>query len=834
MDQYERYDGGELLHNRYLKVANISEGSYGLVSVAKDMKFNGLLVAVKFIYPLDFKKHKEADVENSRATTSPPNFKVSAGTDRFNKSSVIMALREEANKEITIHKILGTHQNVVSLIDHFDTCLVLEYCSRGDLYEAIQEGKGPSSSQDIKDVFLQIINALEYCHSRNVFHRDLKPENILITEDWSIKICDWGLACTERIVTNRSEFDIGSERYMAPELFDKSIEFYDASKTDLWSIGILLLTLVFHKNPFRVANYSDKCFVQFATNREALFDIFSTMSADMFSVVRYCLNIDPSNRDLGGLKSELKLLKYFTIDEEYWASENEEEEEEEEDIEEFGDEDFSTGDNYVYTNNEKGTLRSVSPTKADSLQENIAVNFNAKHTSQNVEFHKLPISLKDSKGTSGYHSDIPHNHRADALLSANTKLKPIPIREGQKFTKNDRKPLNVASYTHSSNGYNGASYGKSGHTNSYNRFNRQDYFTPKSVFKHYMDKYGEEGSDKYKHPHYKDKHVPRSEWKRNTKRKYWKKSYKNSDTTSKNGMKKRNNYARASHSEQSHTNGEINNSYSRKNSKLHSNSKPRKFFHTHEGEEFSDSMGGPANGTTQNKGSISSLRSPLVTSPQIGAVVEEFNGVNLDTFADDDDEVFHLDADFETENTSNNEKSVFEAKSPKSSPSEDFQFKKPMFRPPVYSIPALSTDSRDNTSDSEIKSAMGQSYKSGNKWSSYGRKQLKSGSMRPNSMGNSKVTGMSDLAISSATSSASAKYVPPFRRGSCNGYYNHSATAKHELPMLRMDYNKKLNGKGLMNTVSQENSANVQSSSMPSKKTDWFLYRKDWSDFDDE
>lgn len=61
---------------------------------------------------------------------------------------------------------------------------------------------------------------------------------------------------------------------MAPELFDESIDHYDASKIDLWSIGIILLTLVFHKNPFQVANYSDKRFVQFASNREALFDIF--------------------------------------------------------------------------------------------------------------------------------------------------------------------------------------------------------------------------------------------------------------------------------------------------------------------------------------------------------------------------------------------------------------------------------------------------------------------------------------------------------------------------------------------------------------------------------
>lgn len=226
------------------------------------------------------------------------------------------------------------------MYDTFDSCLVLEYCSRGDLYEAIQNNKGPSTSQDIKDVFLQILNALNFCHSHQVYHRDLKPENILVADDWSIKLCDWGLATTTKIISNKDEFDIGSERYMAPELFDAEIESYDASKIDLWSIGIILLTLVFHKNPFQVANYSDKRFAQFVNNREALFDIFSTMSGDMFSVLRYCLNIDPQNRDLESLKSEVEKLKYFTMDEEYWGSDYEEEEEVEDEFIDFEDDFF--------------------------------------------------------------------------------------------------------------------------------------------------------------------------------------------------------------------------------------------------------------------------------------------------------------------------------------------------------------------------------------------------------------------------------------------------------------------------------------------------------------
>ena len=61
MEEYTHYDKGLLLRDRYLKVADISQGSYGLVSVAKDVKKDNRLVAVKFIYPVDFKRKLTRD-----------------------------------------------------------------------------------------------------------------------------------------------------------------------------------------------------------------------------------------------------------------------------------------------------------------------------------------------------------------------------------------------------------------------------------------------------------------------------------------------------------------------------------------------------------------------------------------------------------------------------------------------------------------------------------------------------------------------------------------------------------------------------------------------------
>lgn len=542
MDAYEKYDSGELLNGRYSKAADISEGSYGLVSLARDLLRDNAYVAVKYIFPMDYPRKKllrQLSSATGRATSSPAKLRSNIEDPDSRRKSVMTALLEESTKEITFHKILGHHVNIPDLIDSFGSCLVLEYCSRGDLYEAMQNDIGPTTSQDIKDVFSQILTALSFCHSKSVFHRDLKPENILISDDWTIKICDWGLATTQRIVTNKSEFDVGSERYMAPELFDQDLDSYDASKIDLWSLGVILLTLVFHKNPFQVANYTDKRFLQFSANREALFDFFSTMTAELFGALRFCLNMDPSNRDLEGLTRELDNVRYFTIDEEYWAEHSDEEEDEDvgydedmEDEEEVAPKQISDDDQFAF---EDDVFSFDKEPERDARQEELSVIHDVSEISEEstpaaVDRH-LELQQDDATDSdvtnntymlSREHSEMPHNRRADALLSPFTHMKPIPI-TGNIQIRNTRKPFGVASYTKNANLNSKAWIHGASHAGSHGgKFRREDFFTPRSTFTQYMDKYGElhEQRDFNRNDRNFDK---KKKWNRGRKRQSWKK-----------------------------------------------------------------------------------------------------------------------------------------------------------------------------------------------------------------------------------------------------------------------------------------------------------------------
>ncbi|CUM63999.1 uncharacterized protein PRCAT00001587001 [Priceomyces carsonii] len=798
ISDYEKYDKGELLRGKYRKIADISEGSYGIVSLAKDVKNNDRLLAVKFIYPLNYKRNNP---KNSSSLTKLRSKSSSLLLE--SELSILKALYGEASKEIEIHKKLGIHPNVTTLYDNFDSCLVLDYCSKGDLYEAIQKGHGPATSQDIKDVFSQILTALEYCHSHSVYHRDLKPENILIAEDWSIKICDWGLATTNKIITDRREFDIGSERYMAPELFDSSVESYDASKVDLWSTGIILLTLVFHKNPFQVASYSDKAFLQFARNREALFDIFSTMSSEMFSVLRFCLNIDPANRDLSSLRSELKLLKYFTIDEEYLASDYEEDVDLDE--ENFEDDDF------YYGKGDKSL--SLSPVKRlpviNSYEDEMQIPMKL-HTSppQTADSDNSRSSRCFVSSTQLDDASMQHNPRADALLSANTDLKPIPINEsGFRFTRNARKPFNVASYHQASQN----TWNKS----SNSRFNREDYFTPKSIMNHYMDKYGDQRHSNNGKLHNDTLELKKSgnnrhSWKRNTR-----------DGNS-NGPNHRIYNKNHNDNQRYHPPSDSYCSTSSQTPKRKSNlfSKSRCAISTaHNSGQQGVSPHSTSMLSSHGKYVPPFLRSPHYRSPEIAPLSERIGDLSLD----DEDEVFHLEDDFDF---TNNGKQLGSNVSPSEKPliltvstglNGDMNFKRPNFREPFYAS--------DQASESGIGSGLRAPISSGAR-SNDKRQIFNFDSQRPSSTG---LAGDSDAESSLSVSSASSvgKYIPPFRRGShpanipsamTTGRGHRVSEKRHTDSSLKARNFKPLKSFDCISEVS---------SSLPADKSDWFSLKRE-------
>uniref|UniRef100_A0A8B9THV0 non-specific serine/threonine protein kinase n=1 Tax=Anas platyrhynchos TaxID=8839 RepID=A0A8B9THV0_ANAPL len=149
------------LKHRYEFLETLGKGTYGKVKKARER--SGRLVAIKSI-----RKDKIKDEQD------------------------LVHIR----REIEIMSSLN-HPHIIAVHEVFENSskivIVMEYASKGDLYDYISE-RQRLSEQEARHFFRQVVSAVYYCHKNGIVHRDLKLENILLDANGNIKIADFGLS----------------------------------------------------------------------------------------------------------------------------------------------------------------------------------------------------------------------------------------------------------------------------------------------------------------------------------------------------------------------------------------------------------------------------------------------------------------------------------------------------------------------------------------------------------------------------------------------------------------------------------------------------------------
>lgn len=207
---------------------------------------------------------------------------------------------EEFEREVSI----CVNLNHPSILQFFGACmsppkigLVLEYCEKGDLFAFL--GKNPQYSEKLR-LLTEIVNGLEYLHSKNIIHRDLKPENILVNRMDKIKIMDFGLSKTKSNTNQTMTKMIGTPIYISPEVI-KGGKY--GNSCDVYSFAILVVVIITENaNPYGELGNNEMLILNSVMKNpnfrpEINNELFKKANCEeLIPIVKKCWSFDPKER----------------------------------------------------------------------------------------------------------------------------------------------------------------------------------------------------------------------------------------------------------------------------------------------------------------------------------------------------------------------------------------------------------------------------------------------------------------------------------------------------------------------------------------------------------
>lgn len=215
---------------------------------------------------------------------------------RLDISKIDRKMIKRIECEIDIMKVMD-HPNIVKCYDVVTTeryiYLFLEYCDKGTISDYIK--KIDLSEEEIRQYIFQLKEGLSYLRLKKIMHRDLKTTNILLfsNDDTHIlKIADFGFA---KYYDDKNDHELehticGTPLYMAPEII---LSKKYSSKSDLWSIGVIIYEMIYHNYPYMANNIID--LLKKIQCEEIIYDS-KNISAECLDLIKSLLVVYPEKR----------------------------------------------------------------------------------------------------------------------------------------------------------------------------------------------------------------------------------------------------------------------------------------------------------------------------------------------------------------------------------------------------------------------------------------------------------------------------------------------------------------------------------------------------------
>ena len=255
---------GTLLHNRYIVGIALGIGGFGITYKCLDTKIGGIC-AIKEYFPANFASRTNATKFVSVAEQN---------LERYNK------LMKRFVEEAKLLKSLK-HRNVITIHDSFfennTAYYVMEYCDGIDLRKYTKNFSRKLGYDEGMNLLYQIMNGLEYIHSKGILHRDIAPDNIYVTKNNLVKILDFGSARSEMEQLNRELSVIVKVGYAPIEQYGGRGK--QGPYTDIYALGATFYHLFTSRAPVE------------STQRVAEdgLEEFSRLRPDLPDRLKYCI-----------------------------------------------------------------------------------------------------------------------------------------------------------------------------------------------------------------------------------------------------------------------------------------------------------------------------------------------------------------------------------------------------------------------------------------------------------------------------------------------------------------------------------------------------------------
>ena len=144
--------------------------------------------------------------------------------------------------------------SLIRVFEHFEDgdllYIVMDYCPNGTLYQLLNKS-GKLNEDDCRTIFRGLLKGVEALHAASIAHRSLSLESVLITANGTPKICNFG--CSHKLTPHQLlSSQCGQPVYAAPEVVLHQP--YDARKSDMWSLGVILYCIAAGTLPWKTEN----------------------------------------------------------------------------------------------------------------------------------------------------------------------------------------------------------------------------------------------------------------------------------------------------------------------------------------------------------------------------------------------------------------------------------------------------------------------------------------------------------------------------------------------------------------------------------------------------